>query len=453
MPPRDNDYERKHRQARQLAAQGRLTLKQIAAEVGVSESWLYDHGIRASKPQKTTQPDPPEDTILAAETTAAASGNGIEAWRRGFEGDLDSGEINEGEVVVGLPGVRDGPGGLLHDNVADFTSVLDTAKKRFGVPQEDIVRDYHMCEALRRWFAEHPPRTLFHDSYKDHKNRPTTSPAGTVAFAGGSSLTAGYHLADRASEDLDLALAAVAPLGQSAVSRVQGLVVDAAAAACSPEIPPEGHGRGSRGYVGRRYITIGDAREYLKIEATIWQPPDPETQARLDSAAGGVFDPVRNTRCQSLMGRAATPEILVQYPQLAPCEVSALAVPITVCNKLLPLHKRAAQDNLKGLTHRGRDIYDLWCVSRSPVHAAETRAVIAVLAEHLAEHGLRRGDREHPRPEAGFSASAAFDPSSEQYQALSAGYDNALALVWGRRPASFAEAVTAALSLDPRDTH
>ena len=483
MSSQDERNKRKTlKHAERLAAGRRHTMAQIADIVDKSESWLHNNGIRAATTQKTHTPEADLPT-----GTQAGTEQDLADWRRAFEGDPGTGQgstpaaspVSETEggasstpgsdtlpagdtsglpngpgatteppPTLSIPGVRDGPGGMLHNDHSDFSRALDDARQRFRVEDLEIVRDYHMCEALRAWFTKYPPGTLFHDSYNNHKHRPVTRPAGTVVFAGGSSLTVAYQLADRASEDLDLMLLAGPSLPKAAAGRVQGLVVDAAAAACSPDLPPEAHGRGkSRGCVGRRFVTIGDADKYLKIEATVWRPAVPEVQARLDSAVGGVFAPQRTATCQSLIGRAATPETLERYPQLAAFEISALAVPITACNKFLALHKRAMSGPAERLAYRARDVYDLWCISQSPAHAGEVRSVVSAMSEHLAERGPRKED--HPRPAEGFATSPAFDPSTEQYLALNEGYDASLELVWGRKPGSFAEAVAGAQSLDP----
>ena len=356
--------------------------------------------------------------------------------------------------VPGLwPGVADSASGRLCDNVADFGSVLNEAASRFATDERAIVRDYHMCRTLRALFTQHPPGTMFEDRYNDHKQRFVSYPAGELLFTGGSSLTNAYQLADRISEDIDLSVALTTEIGsKNARGRIRRLAVIDTARACSPELPDEAHNtRTTGGDVGRRVITVGDTPNYLVAESSIIRPFDEDLQAELDAACGQTFVVARVVPCQSLMGRAADPAAAATYPELDAFELVALCVPFTAANKFLALHKRAMAEPdgraLVDLQKRGRDIYDLWSIAQSPPHAAETRATLPILARHIQAKGAT--DEPHPRPDAGFSTSPALQPGTAQYQALEAGY-NAVArdLVWGRRPASFADAVATIKTLD-----
>ncbi len=352
------------------------------------------------------------------------------------------------------PGVADSASGRLCDNVADFGSVLNAATSRFVGDESTIVRDYHMCRTLRALFTQHPPGTMFEDRYNDHKHRFVSSPVGELLFTGGSSLTNAYQLADRISEDIDLSVALTTEVeAKNARGRIRRLAVTDAARACSPELPDDAHNtRTTGGDVGRRVITMGDAHNYLVAESSIIRPFDEDLQAELDAACGRPFVVARVVPCQSLMGRAADPTVVDTYPDLAAFELTALCVPFTAANKFLALHKRAMAEEpddhaLIELQKRGRDIYDLWSIAQSPAHAAETRATLPILARHIQAKGATK--EPHPRPDAGFSTSLAFQPGTPQYQALATGYDAVVTdLVWGRRPASFDDAVSTIKTLD-----
>ncbi len=350
------------------------------------------------------------------------------------------------------PGVAARTGGRLCDNVADFGGVLNAAFDRFAVDEDSIVRDYHMCRTLRVLFAQHPPGAQFEDRYDDHKHRPVSNPVGSLVFTGGSSLTNAYQLADRISEDIDLSIALTAePEAKNALSRIRRLAVIDTARACSPDLPDTAHNtRTTGGDVGRRVITVGDTPDYLVAESSIIRPFDEDLQTELDTACHRPFAVARVASCQSLMGRAADPATVAAYPELAAFDVPVLCVPFTAANKFFALHKRAMakpdHDALEQLQKRGRDIYDLWSIAESPVHAAETRAALPILARHIQAKGATK--EPHPRPDEGFSTSPAFQPGTPQYGALKAAYDNILDLVWGRKPASFADAVAAIKTLD-----
>ncbi len=310
-----------------------------------------------------------------------------------------------------------------------------------------------MCRTLRSLFAANPPGTPFIDRYNDHKGRPVKNLIGPLLFAGGSSLTNAYRLSDRISEDIDLTVAASGEIEpNNARRRIRRLAVIEAARACSPELPDGAHSRRTAGGdIGRRVITVGATPNYLIAEASILSPFDPDLQAQLDQIRGDPFNVCRIVDCQSLMGRSTGADVHGSYPELAPFKVAALCVPITAVNKLFALHRRAMQepgeDSLTALVTRGRDIYDLWCIAQSSVHAAEVRDSVALIARHIQAKGAT--GEPHPRPASGFCRSPAFNPATDQYAALESGYNQVLSLVWGRRPESFAAAVHAIKSLDP----
>ena len=222
------------------------------------------------------------------------------------------------------------------------------------------------------------------------------------------------------------------------------------ARACSPELAGDAHNkRTTGGDIGRRVITVGQTENYLIAAASIIRPFDAAVQSDLDQAVG-PFSVCRIVACQSLMGRADDAGLVADYQELAPFEVAALCVPFTAANKFFALHRRAmaepTEKSLADLAKRGRDIYDLWSVAQSTGHAIETRAALPARARHIHTKGATK--EPYPRPEGGFSESPAFESGTPQYKTLQTAYTSTLQLVWGRRPPSFAEAVTAIKTLD-----
>ena len=74
----------------------------------------------------------------------------------------------------------------LHEENAAFTELVQTAAQNIGLPQIYVEKDYWITRALK--FLANSPR------------------ANEVAFKGGTSLSKGYRLIDRFSEDIDLAV-------------------------------------------------------------------------------------------------------------------------------------------------------------------------------------------------------------------------------------------------------
>ena len=111
----------------------------------------------------------------------------------------------------------------------------------------------------------------------------------------------------------------------------------------------------------------------------------------------------------SLMGRYADPADLLAHPELGGRTLPNLAAHVTAANKLSALHEPALQGNHERIQARGRDLYDLACVARSPAHAAAAREHIPAIAAHnLQTSRTRRGQA--GRPENGYSSSPALTP-------------------------------------------
>ena len=336
-----------------------------------------------------------------------------------------------------LAGVEDTGGALLRQNRHDFERVVAVARQRFGLSEESLTRDYHMHQALRGAFSEMPPGSQVMDG---------DLPVGCIAFGGGTSLVSAHGITERDSEDVDLAFIAGRQLGESKRKRLKRDAFCASARGVAPLLDPTTHKRSSTGYVARGHVTVGDEPDYLKIEVADITPPDSDIAAQLHRATGGPYNFWVPATAQSLMGRAASPETLAAYPELQGFDVAAVSIPYIVTNKFLAMHKRAVEGEHGWLAERGRDLYDLCCVARSPKGVQEARSAIAPLAEHVRRMWPRR--EKHPRPAAGFSSSPIFAKGSEAQTALKSGYRDSLALVWGGFKPSFEEALEAARSLD-----
>lgn len=420
------DTPRKIRQAKRHARSGKLTLKEIAKRVGLSESTLRRYDVKVKR----------RDSIAAdaAQLSATDGPAGVAAPAAAEPGPY--------------PGVSACPdGGLLRHDPADFAAVLADARDKYGVQPEWIVRDYHIGRTLWSLFAAHPPGTAI--------NAPRTaatghsSDVGSLAFAGGTALALTHNLIERISEDIDFVIVCKTNIDKKPAKKIRRPVLADIAAACSPNVDFGAHKPTSGGNVGGRLMTVGSTPEYLKAEVSFFLPLQDETLARLNGSTGGTFELVKVQACQSLMGRAATQDMRDRYPELRAFEVPALSVAVTACNKFFALHGRACEPDPDGghsqLRKRGRDLYDLWAIASSEPHAREARATVAYLAAHIASGPIAEP---HPRPKAGFGHSPAFERGTAAYKTLRDGFHDALVYVWGQRPQTFDEAVEAARSLD-----
>lgn len=114
-------------------------------------------------------------------------------------------------------------------------------------------------------------------------------------------------------------------------------------------------------------------------------------------------------------------------------------------NKLDALHRRSLAGKLGQITERGRDLYDLWSLAAQSDIAEEIRRRTPELWESAAG-GL--GRRAAPRPAGGYADSPVLTAGTDAYEALRAGYENAVATtIWGAKP-KFETAIKAVRALD-----
>ena len=346
------------------------------------------------------------------------------------------------DLPAALPGVHEGNTDALCDHPRDFVALrnraYDWCNRRLRL--DSIVRDYHMHRALRGLYERLGSGGEAVDSTPAGERK-----AGHVAFGGGTSLVSARCLTERDSEDIDLLLIAGENVSKGQFKRIRRDVLEIAAQGAAPDVPFDQHERSSTGYVGRAHLTVGEAHGYLKVEVAYVSPMDDDLQQQADLAAGRQYHLWEPTACQSLMGRAADDATRERYPELRPFDAAAVAVPYIAANKFLALHKRAAEGKFHWVAERGRDAYDLWAIAQSP-HAAEVRALVAPLSEHVVRMWPNR--ETYPRPEAGFGSSPCFRPGAEGYDALRRGFKDIRDLIWGRQPPPFDKMLEAVRSLD-----
>ncbi len=174
---------------------------------------------------------------------------------------------------------------------------------------------------------------------------------------------------------------------------------------------------------------MGNEPRFLKLETTVEDDGD------------GIWE---HHEVMSLMGRHATPEQLMAYPELGGFEMPVVTPAYTAANKFDALHRRAETGEFGGITARGRDLYDL-AVIASSVHADDVRSAVPSLAERASEF---LGHRHIvSRPQGGYANSLIFRRGSEAQNALRKGYEAVEQIIWGTQP-PFTEALELAASLD-----
>ncbi|WP_419847683.1 nucleotidyl transferase AbiEii/AbiGii toxin family protein [Candidatus Poriferisocius sp.] len=291
-----------------------------------------------------------------------------------------------------------------------------------GIPLESVVRDYWLTTCLHG--------VANSETGGIAQRGDTGEMLARYAFAGGTSLVSAWGITERYSEDLDLLALGSEHLSGSAVQRVLSLPSKWATAAigASDDDVVNKH-MGDMGF-RRTLFALGGQAEFLKMETTV------ETN---DERIWDV------STASSLMGRFASDEQRSTYPELGGFEMPCIVPGYTAANKFDALHRRAVTRDFRGLTVRGRDLYDLAQIAQSD-HAEAASGMVPEMAERASLSPGRRDDV--PRPRGGYANSPAFDPRTEAGRALEAGYEQTVEeLVWGQAP-PFGEAAELAQRLD-----
>ena len=323
-----------------------------------------------------------------------------------------------------LPGVENGAPGMAGHPTA-FADLLDKAEAATGVNGINLVRDYWLTFCLHGVASAGGPEGLI---AKGQGRR--AAPLAKTAFAGGTSLVSAWDITRRYSEDLDVIALILDPSeSNSAFKRPLSVVTRWAAEAIEVETAAITVKQMSNVGHRRTFLAMGGNPQFLKLETTV------------EADGTGLC---RRREVMSLMGRFATPEQLKEHLELGGFEMLCVTPAYTAANKLDALHRRAETGDLRGLTIRGRDLYDLAAIANSE-HGDATRAAIPRLAGRAAQSS---GARETiPRPALGYANSIMFKSGSEARAALRDGYEQTAQLVWdGFLP--FDQALELAAGLD-----
>lgn len=306
-----------------------------------------------------------------------------------------------------LPGVVNGAPGMAGHPTA-FADLLNTARAATGIDDINLVRDYWLTFCLHGIVSAGGPDGLI---IKGQGRR--AAPLAKTAFAGGTSLVSAWDITRRYSEDLDLLALILDPSeSTSAFKRPLSVVTRWAAEAIRLETAAITVKQMSNVGHRRTFLDMGENPQFLKLETTV-------------EADGEGFCERREV--MSLMGRFATPEQLKEHPELGGFEMLCVTPAYTAANKLDALHRRAETGDLRGLTIRGRDLYDLAAIASSE-HGDAARAAIPQLSGRAAQSS---GSRETiPRPALGYANSIMFKSGSETQAALRDGYEQTAQLVW-----------------------
>lgn len=299
----------------------------------------------------------------------------------------------------------------LRDNPADFEGAIQAAAGQRGLDPTYIEKDYWVTQVLRVLQRTYPPGFM---------------------FKGGTSLSKGYRLIERFSEDIDILVVPTA--GQSTRERERHLeemtttVSADLGIAWRPQRPP------SRGRLASR----GDFLDYpVRIQPAVQVQPRGgigigHGSVLLEAGYGEGHEPCEVVEVGSILGDVLG--IGDEYEDLAGFKLRALEPRRTLIEKLFALHDVATRwegTPAPAARRFGRHYYDVFRVLEDPatLRKLENRPQFDEIVSQVERISASQFGGTSPRPAEGFSVSPAFQPSGELREWLEAEYRDALELI------------------------
>ncbi len=280
----------------------------------------------------------------------------------------------------------------------EFGPTLDAAAERLGISPPAVEKDYWVSEVLR---------VLGRDF------------DGDFIFKGGTSLSKGYRLVERFSEDIDI-LVLPGERGRGTTDKLMKAMADSAAT---------GAGGSASGVGGSE---TGRHRSYeITYPATREPTALIRTSLLLEMGVRGGSHPHAPVPISSLLGdvlEAAGTDIF-EFDDLKPFEVAVLHPGRTLLEKLVFIHALAQQLSTDASIERrsGRHFYDVY-------RLLGDRLVLDLLADRDQTEQVMQsveeinraffgGDGIELRPAGGFATSPAFDSTTDISARLRAAYE------------------------------
>ena len=283
----------------------------------------------------------------------------------------------------------------------EFGPTLDAAAERLGISATAAEKDYWVSEVLR---------VLARDF------------GGSFIFKGGTSLSKGYRIVERFSEDIDI-LVLPGGRGLGTTDRLMKDMGQAAAAGIGGQASPSGGSETGRhrsyevSYPATREPTTL-VRTSVLLEMGVRGGQDPHEPAAISCLLGDI------------LGTAGTN--LSEFADLEPFEVVVLHPGRTLLEKLILIHALAQRPET-GTPHQaearaGRHFYDIYQLlgdDRVLDLLADRDQMMQVIAsvQQIDRAYFKGSDDTELRPKDGFAASPAFDPGTDVSLRLRAGYE------------------------------
>ena len=295
----------------------------------------------------------------------------------------------------------------------DFGPTLDAAAERLGISATAVERDYWVSQVL--WVL-------------------AQRFDGDFIFKGGTSLSKGYKIVERFSEDVDV-LVPPGGRGRGATDKLMKEMGDTVASGI----------RGAASLVGGS--ETGRHRCYeVRYPATRDATASVRTSVVLEMGVRGGSHPNERVPISCLLGDAlaAAGTDLSEFTDLQPFDVVVLHPGRTLLEKLAhvdaaakALERDAALVPDRRIGRHFYDVYQLLGDDRVLDLLADRDEIAEVMISigDVTRAHFDGGEASEPRPEGDFAASPAFDLNSDVSRRLHAAYDDTMAeLYFGRDP-------------------
>jgi hypothetical protein len=299
---------------------------------------------------------------------------------------------------------------LLRNSPDDFAALVERVAKQLDYPLAFVERDYWITEILRSIA------------------KPAVNVDARVVFKGGTSLSKGWRLIQRMSEDVDVIVVFGAQATSADRNRALRHLIDRTSADIG--LLPTGQ-TGQDGVHRARTFEYPQAYAHGALTGT---------RVLLELGTRGGPEPHRRLKLRSYIAEVAVDLFGIrqeEFDEFVPFEIDTLEPQRTLLEKVAALHTLASQASLdasvlKNLGTKMRHAYDIAMLIRhqETVEALRGQDLTEILAD-IERRTIASDWAWTPRPIGGFSESPAFGDAFIAQTTVVRAYDQALSLVVG----------------------
>lgn len=294
---------------------------------------------------------------------------------------------------------------LFRDNMDAFVAALEGSPETVGYPAQIVLKDYWVSQVLRELHLRFP---------------------GTFIFKGGTSLSKGWGLIERMSEDVDILVLGMVD-ETNAQRKTRLLEMSGAVSAALPLAMSEHRAPGSGAEPHRADMLAYDSLNFGNVALDA-------QGVLLETGFGEGWEPHELIKVSPLLATAVDRE---NYDDLATTVMQALQPVRTLAEKLHALHSAIEHLDAKGALADARRIarhyYDIYCCLGHPatLKALEDKERMSLMYLDVQRISTARYGVGSVRPAGGYGASPAFQPGrgNERRQHLEDAYETAKELM------------------------